>query len=73
MPMWSVDAGPRGCLGPVGAALGEIFDARPPAEAIWSPAWQGWARQQDNLVERSEAAGVVKKGVAERAIGPWHH
>ena len=52
------------------SGAGSDFQRRAPAEAIRSRAWRGWARQLGNLVDRSDAAGVVKKGVAVRAVWP---
>ncbi len=51
------------------SGAGSDFQRRSPAEAIRSR-WRGWARQLGNLVDRSDAAGVVKKGVAVRAVWP---
>ena len=52
------------------SGAGSDFQRRSPAEAIRSRAWRGWARQLGNLVDRSDAEGVVKKGVAVRAVWP---
>ena len=67
----------RGChakrmLTARGSRAGSDFQRRSPAEAVRSPAWRGWARQLGNLVDRSDAEGVVKKGAAVRAIGRGH-
>lgn len=73
--MWSVDAAPRGCLGPVVGALGEIFDARPPAETVRSPAWallgQVWGVRVDtsNVAGCQEGSGRARNRA--RALLNW--
>ena len=65
----------KGMLTARGSGAGSDFQRSSPARregAVRSPAWRGWARQLDNLVEGSDAEGVVKKGAAVRAIGRGH-
>ena len=60
----------KGMLTARGSGAGSDFQPRLQAEAVRSPTWQGWARARrlGNLVERSNAEDVVKKGVAGRAV-----
>ena len=54
----------KGISGARGSGVGQDFQRRLQAEAVWSPAWHEWARQLGNLVDGSNAEGVIKNGVA---------
>ena len=60
----------RGILTACGSGAGSDFQCRPKAESVKGPAWGLIAQAWGVIVDRSNAEGAVRTGVAGRAIVP---